>query len=223
MIAGGTAAVPGTVGARTAAPLPSVTWKTLIPGARRAPCPLARAAADPAAFDQVYNRYAERVLLFFTRRVLDVDTAMDLTAETFAEVLAKRAQFRGVTDEEEAGWVFAVARSQVSRYWRRGEVEREAVRRFAVQVPHVSDAEAERVETLAGLHDLKPVLAEALGALPADQRQAVELRVVDELSYGEIATALVVSEDVVRARVSRGLRAMARSLDRRGINLETAA
>jgi RNA polymerase sigma factor (sigma-70 family) len=67
------------------------------------------------------------------------------------------------------------------------------------------------------------VLAEALGALPPDQRRAVELRVVDELGYGEIASALAVSEDVVRARVSRGLRAMAQLLDRRGVNLETAA
>jgi RNA polymerase sigma-70 factor (ECF subfamily) len=223
MTVGGSAAAAGTVGARTAVPLPTVTWKTLIPSARRATCPLARAAADPAAFDQVYDRYAQRVLLFFTRRVLDVDTAMDLTAETFAEVLAKREQFRGVTDEEEAGWVFAIARSQVSRYWRRGEVEREAVRRFSVQVPQISDAEAERVETLAGIHQLKPVLAEALGALPPDQRRAVELRVVEELGYGEIASTLAVSEDVVRARVSRGLRAMAQLLERRGISLETAA
>lgn len=194
-----------------------------MPGARRAPCPLSRTTVDPAAFDQVYDRYAERILLFFTRRVLDVDTAMDLTAETFAEVLDKREQFRGETDEEEAGWIFAIARSQVSRYWRRGDVEREAVRRLAIQIPHVSDAEAERVETLAGLHDLKPVLSEALGALPDDQRRAVQLRVVDELGYGEIAERLAVSEDVIRARVSRGLRAMARVLDRRGINLETAA
>jgi DNA-directed RNA polymerase specialized sigma24 family protein len=41
--------------------------------------------------------------------------------------------------------------------------------------------------------------------LPADERRAVELRVIDERDYGEIATELRCSELVVRKRVSRGL------------------
>jgi len=54
--------------------------------------------------------------------------------------------------------------------------------------------------------------AHALAALPEEQRRAVELRVVQEHGYAEIATMLGISEQNARARVSRGLRALALAL-----------
>jgi RNA polymerase sigma-70 factor (ECF subfamily) len=47
---------------------------------------------------------------------------------------------------------------------------------------------------------------ELLKGLPADQRQAVEMRVIDELPYEDIAQKLGRSEASVRQMVSRGLR-----------------
>jgi RNA polymerase sigma-70 factor (ECF subfamily) len=39
---------------------------------------------DPAAFRELYDRWAERLLAYFYRRVLDPEVAADLLAETFA-------------------------------------------------------------------------------------------------------------------------------------------
>lgn len=119
---------------------------------------------------------------------------------------------RGHTSEEEQGWLFAIARGELSHYWRRGEAERAALTRMGVAVPELTDVDIERVETLAALSELRPSVAEALAQLPDGQRHAVELRVLQELSYEDMAAALGVSEDVVRTRVSRGLRAMSRRL-----------
>ena len=52
-----------------------------------------------------------------------------------------------------------------------------------------------------------------LEELRADQREALRLRVIEGRSYREIAITLDCSEDVVRARVSRGLRCLAAQLD----------
>jgi len=49
--------------------------------------------------------------------------------------------------------------------------------------------------------------------LPAEQREALQLRVVDELDYPTVADRLGVSEVAARARVSRALRALAGALD----------
>jgi RNA polymerase sigma-70 factor (ECF subfamily) len=54
----------------------------------------------------------------------------------------------------------------------------------------------------------------ALADLGAEQREAVRLRAVDELGYPAIARRLGISEQAARARVSRGLRALAAALDR---------
>jgi RNA polymerase sigma-70 factor, ECF subfamily len=177
--------------------------------ARRPDCLLARARDDAEAFASFYDAYSDRVLVYFTRRVLNADTAFDLLSETFATALERRRQFRGSTTEEEQGWLFAIARSELSHFWRDGLVERSALARIGVPVPALTDPEIERIEELAGIAGLAAQLADALLTLPAEQRLAVELRVVREFDYSDVAGRLGVSEQTARARVSRGLRSLA--------------
>jgi RNA polymerase sigma-70 factor (ECF subfamily) len=194
-----------------------------LPRFRRSSSLLAQSRQDPDAFAEFYDAYAERILLFLVRRVLDVDTAFDLLSETFATALERRHQFRGSTAEEEQGWLYAIARSELSHFWRDGKVERIALARLGVGVPALSDPEIERIEQLAGINDLVPALQDAMASLPEDQRRAVELRVVEEHGYAEVASILGVSEQTARARVSRGLRALAQRLPKPAAVMEDAA
>ena len=57
------------------------------------------------------------------------------------------------------------------------------------------------------------MLGQALAALSEPNRQAVQLRVVDELPYQEVARRLNISEQTARARVSRSLSALAATLE----------
>lgn len=186
-------------------------------------CLLHRAKRDPDAFAAFYDAYHKRVFIFFARRLLDAETALDLMSETFARALQHKRQFRGETAEEEQAWLFAIARTELSRYWRRGRVEREALARCGVTVPELSDEELERIETLAGVAEAAKPLRSAMSSLPPDQRRAVELRVVDELGYEDVARLLEVSSTVARARVSRGLRRLAGSLQDAGVVYEDVA
>jgi RNA polymerase sigma-70 factor (ECF subfamily) len=74
----------------------------------------------------------------------------------------------------------------------------------------LSDAALERIEHVAGS---EAAIADALAALPADQREAVTARVVDGRGYAEIATEARTSQSVIRKRVSRGLAGMRTSLE----------
>jgi RNA polymerase sigma-70 factor (ECF subfamily) len=183
----------------------------------RAPSPqastlLGRVPSDPDAFAEFYACHAERVLRFFARRVAQPDVAFDLTSETFAVALERCGQFRGSTPEEEQGWLFAIARSQLSHFWRRGAVERAALTRLGIPVVTPDAEELERIEALADLETVRGEVAAALGALSGVQREAVQMRVVGEMDYADIALQVGVTEDVVRARVSRGLRTLATNL-----------
>ncbi len=186
-------------------------------------CLLVQSREDPDAFADFYDAYAERVLVFFTRRVLDVEMAFDLLSETFAIALERRMQFRGETPEQEQGWLFSIARSELSHYWRDGNVERSALARMGVPVPGLTDPQIERIEDMAGLSEVAAPLAEAMAALPSDQRRAVELRVIEEHGYAEVALALGITEQNARARVSRALRALASALQIPDAVLEDAA
>ncbi len=160
-------------------------------------------------FVRWYREEAEAVLVFHARRTMDPELALDLTAETFAEAWRCRHQLRAETPEEQRGWLFAIARNQLGRYWRRGKVERRALDTLKMQVPPAHEDDLAEIDERAGLPALRTAMATELARLSEDQRQALELRVVQERGYDEIAALVGASEQVVRARVSRGLKALA--------------
>ena len=167
----------------------------------------------PSAFSGVYEARAHAVLAFLLRRTFDVEVARDLTAETFAQAFEHRGRFRGRTDAEAEAWLYGIGRHLLGRYARNGAVERRAVERLGIQVPAVSDDDHRRIVELAGLADLRGTVADAFSTLPAPQREALRLRVVEEQGYGEVAAALGVSEQTARARVARALRRIADAID----------
>jgi RNA polymerase sigma factor (sigma-70 family) len=174
----------------------------------------------PADFSAFYAEYAERVLLFHARRCLDAELAVDLMAETFAEALASRRRFRGTSEAEAAAWLFGIARNQLASFFRRGRAERRALTRLRIQVPAVAEDDLARIEALADIDAMRGHVADQLARLSPEQRDALRMRIVDELGYPELARRLQVSEETARARVSRGLRQLAAALDQSALDSE---
>lgn len=182
-----------------------------------------RSLDDPVRFAEAYRTHSRSILVFLTRRTYDPETALDLTAETFAQAFAGRRRFRGSTDPELAAWLFAIARHVLARFVRRGVAERRALTRLGVDVPALEPDDIVRIVELAALTEVRSAVVQHFSALRAEQREALRLRVVEELSYPEVASRLEVSEPTARARVSRGLRALAGALPSPRTTQETIA
>jgi RNA polymerase sigma-70 factor, ECF subfamily len=159
---------------------------------------------DPAAFRELYDRWADQLLGYFYRRVLDPEIAADLLAETFAVAFERRRRFRDI-GRPGAAWLYGIAGKELAHWFRRQEVERRAVRRLAIDVPPLDDESIARIEALADMDAHRAALAAALPQMTDSERHAVELRVVGELGYGEIAARLDCTESAARVRVHRGL------------------
>ncbi len=170
------------------------------------------AREDPSTFADVYVEYHEQVLRYFARRTFDPETAFDLMAETFAELFAHIDGFRGETEEQGRAWMWTVARHQLYRWRERGIVERRSIERLGVPIATLGQVEYERIEDLADLQRVRPQLEEALDKLGTEQREALRLRVLEHREYDDIAQQCGASAQVIRARVSRGLRQLAKSL-----------
>ncbi|HXC45181.1 MAG TPA: sigma factor-like helix-turn-helix DNA-binding protein, partial [Solirubrobacteraceae bacterium] len=97
-------------------------------------------------------------------------------------------------------------------HYRRAEGERVRRRRMGRVRPALSDREIERIEELAGMASLREAVAQGLEDLPSDQREAVRMRVLEDLPYEQIAIASGTNAETARARVSRGLRALSMAL-----------
>src|SRR5271165_4289325 len=118
--------------------------------------------ADVEEFDELYRRHSDRILVFFARRTLDAEVAVELTAETFAQAFVGWRRLRGGSAEQREAWLFTIARRALARYLRRGWVERRALLRLGIQVPAVHEDDLALIEERAGLGELRGLLREQL-------------------------------------------------------------
>jgi len=161
---------------------------------------LKRARRDTQAFRELYERYAAAVHAFFVRRTRDEEAALELTAETFAAAWLARTRFEDRTEGSAAPWLFGIARNLLAQSVRRGAIERRARERLRL----VSTAATVDVAE-AWLEGVEVDLRSALASLGDGERAAIQLRVLDDLDYGEIGRRLGISDGAARVRVFRGL------------------
>jgi RNA polymerase sigma-70 factor (ECF subfamily) len=175
---------------------------------------------DPEAFAAFYQQHAEGLLRFFARRTLDPEAAAELMAETFAEAFASRRRFKD-RGQGAAGWLYGIGKHQLSHYFRRGQVAARARRRLGMPERTVSTEDYERIEELIDFEQVGRAIGHAFSLLSEDQREALTLRVIEGRSYRQVAEALRCTEETARARVSRGLKRLTRTIEASGLELET--
>jgi RNA polymerase sigma factor (sigma-70 family) len=162
------------------------------------------AGADATAFGELYERHALSVYKW-SRRRLDW-AASDLTAETFAQAWLSRESYRDERGGSALPWLLGIARNVLRETVRLDRVEMGARERLGLPIDLATEDGYAAVE-----EKLSPrtTLATALEQLPEHERDALELRVVDELSYDQVAERLEIRPTAARLRVSRALRRLA--------------
>jgi RNA polymerase sigma factor (sigma-70 family) len=166
------------------------------------------------AFEDLYEGVAQRLLWFVVRRMQDPEAAAEVWSECWAVAFEGWSRCRARSISEREAWMFGIARNQLAGYYRSGAIERRALTRLGWAMPLLDRQSLEEIERVAELDELRATLSGPLAELPSKRRLAVQLRIVEGLSYSDVAARMGCSEDSARAQVSRGLRALAKAIDR---------
>jgi RNA polymerase sigma factor (sigma-70 family) len=170
---------------------------------------LRAALSDKEAFACFYRQHSTVVYRWFAYRVRrDGTVASELTAEAFAEALRSLPRFKGAAPGSGTAWLFGIARNLFREYHRTNRVRDDARRQLQLPREALADTSLEDAENRADAGRLRVAVETALQELPAAQREAVMLRVVDQLDYPSIASMTASTQETVRLRVSRGLRSL---------------
>lgn len=160
-------------------------------------------------FDEVLAS-CQRFLLAVANDELPADLrakggASDLVQQTLAAAIRSEHQFRGGTISELRGWLRAILRSEVAAFRRRYSAT--AARDVGRELPMDSvTAQDHRTPVAAVLQtEQAQQVSAAVGQLPDDLRQAVVLRLEDDLSFAEIGERLGRSEEAARKLFTRAL------------------
>lgn len=165
-----------------------------------------------ASFAQFYDDNVSSILRYFYRRTSCIETASDLTAETFAVAFLKRGSFK-YRGRPEVAWLFGIARNQLRRFLRTEEVSKRALKKLELEPPSLGEDDFLKIERRLDSAAVREEVADAFDLLSSRGRVAVEMRVIEGYEYSEIATRLSCSEGAARVQVCRALQKLADRLD----------
>lgn len=145
----------------------------------------------------------------FTRNAQDAE---DLLQDVFAAALVNLDALSAV--ENLPGWLFAALRNRMADLWRRA-----AAHRHAGETDVSSDTLAE-IATAVGLSpedhavmmELSDALADAIAALPRDQRAVIEAQALEGIGFRELSERSGVPVNTLIARKRYAIRKLARVL-----------
>jgi RNA polymerase sigma-70 factor (ECF subfamily) len=172
-------------------------------------------AGQTALFEILMRRYNERVYRVARAILRDDEEAEDVMQQAYVNAYAHLRQFTGKA--QFSTWLTRIAINEaLARVRRQGKYELYDDERSNVEplgTPH-SFRDPERQAFTRELHAL---LEWAIDGLPNGAREVFVMRDVEGLSTAETASALGVSEDVVKTRLSRARAGLRRALmDRTG-------
>ena len=157
------------------------------------------AIAEPTDLERLFRDAADDLTRYFARRHGDGGEApQDLVQETFLEMA--RGLEKGGKPRSLRAYLFGIARHVSQAAWKRSDRERGHRTDLAPESAGTTPPDA-RVEAAR----------EVIESLPVLQREILELRFTQQLSYAEIAESLGIPVGTVRSRLHHAI-AMVREM-----------
>ena len=162
------------------------------------------AAGDEAAFAELFDACAERLLRWLRVRLWGLSDAEDVLQETFVRIARSHCRLSNV--ENLTAYVFQVARNEVLR-----EAQRESREAHHQQLRLQS---SDRGASLAPgqVEEIAESIGVALARLQPQQREVVELKIYGEMTFREVAEVLGLPQGTVATRYRAAMDALRQTL-----------
>jgi len=172
---------------------------------------------DGSAWEELVRRHSRRIFNICYRFTGNGTEAEDLSQDVFLRVYRTLGSYRSAHGGF-ATWVTSVTRNLLIDHYRRSKRDR-ATDSLDDKLTVVENKEstARRPDEQALLGELSGQVQTALTKLSPDLREAVILRDLQQLEYGEIQRVLSVPEGTVKSRINRGRIELARILQQMGV------
>ena len=171
---------------------------------------------DVDSFNQLILRWERPIYALAYRVIGREEDARDVVQETFLRAFRALPGFKG--QAKFSSWIYRIALN-LCRDWIRRQR-----RTPVVQMPEDSEAiersavreSVESIEDLVARKELSAVVAEAMAALPEEQRTAIILKEYHGMTFQEIADLQGCPLSTVKTRLYQGLTVLRRHLEKNG-------
>ena len=168
-------------------------------------------AGEERAWFEFVQEYEGRMYGYLYRLEGNSEDALDLTQEVFYRAWRSIRTFRA--GERVLPWLYQVARNTQIESHRRKQLQRFSLEQAREDVGFEVTSEKRSPVQAAESADAQDRVQRALQQLPPEYREAVVLRVMEDLSYDEIAQIQGVALGTAKSRVFRAKEQLADLLE----------
>ena len=165
-------------------------------------------AGETALFRQIVDRESPRLVGYARRLTRDAEEARELAQRTWVRAFERRETFAG--EGPLSSWLLSICRSLFHDGLRAQQRDARLVSALAQAAESGPEHSQSAEETVLAETDRR--LADALGALPPQQRDVVILRLLEGSSTRDTAIRLGVAEGTVKAALHQALAKLRRAL-----------
>lgn len=173
------------------------------------------AAQDAAAFEQLMLLYQKAVYNICWRMAGNAEDALDLSQEVFLKLWRTLPQYQ--FDAAFSTWLYRLTQNVCIDFLRRQKRRQHVSLTFSddedegreLSVPDPAPLPEEQVI----FHEKQEAVRRAMNALPVDFREVLELRVVRQLPYEQIAQIMDLPVGTVKSRLARARLQLKKRLD----------
>ena len=160
-------------------------------------------AGDETAFEEIVNRYKNRLMNFAYRFVLDREEAEDIVQDTFLKVYQNRYAYKEIA--KFSTWIYTITANLAKTILRKRRNRKLFF--FSRLGPEDKDMdfpsnEPDTQSKIEGKFD-EQTIQKAIIKLPEHFRTAIILRDIQELSYEEISNIINAPLGTVKSRINR--------------------
>jgi RNA polymerase sigma-70 factor (ECF subfamily) len=166
------------------------------------------------AFEDLYRAHQAGIYTFIRSQVREPELAADLAQQTFVRAWESLPRLREAGAFR--GWLHRIAANLVRDEVKSGRARLEVVASVLEDsdLAEMAGSDEDALVRTVVAAELKQQVQAALGALPAEQRQAVVMHHLEGMPVAEIAQAMGVRPGTVMSRLARAREALKSRLSR---------
>ena len=153
---------------------------------------------DVDAFNPLVVKYQPRIYTFIRKQVKEVDTAKDLTQETWLKAFRSIKTFRA--DSAFSSWLYRIAENVCIDYFRKQQKQHNIEPLHTVDERRITEAHRDPCRDLER-QELRAYLRTAIQRLTQTRRQVFLLYYAQDLSIKQIALRLKKSEGTIKSHL----------------------
>ena len=157
---------------------------------------------DLAAFDVLYQRYADRIYAYLLRLSGDRERAAELFQETFLHLHSQRCRYN--PEKPFGAWIFRIARNLAYNQSRQAK-RYDNLFKGSADIETLADGQGKDAAETLHTDFLHQQVETALSSLSEEQREVILLSYHGGLKYADIARVMGTTEDAIKQRMRRGM------------------